>query len=302
MEEQDKLEAWIDGIIAIDGLRGPDAVDAKLDVLSYLVDSLKRGRKAKGPTYSFEQYVHARHDVIDNVLFLVPSNVRQELGKGFSPVQLQVPLLLFLLIHHRDRHNVLDIIDLFTGQLAGQFMDVDYKRTDTGVIRCYTNTRFAAKSLRDYGLLRYTHKEAYKTWELSLIGLVAASVVFHERAGNDEPWQIPSKALNTVSGISQEVLTALQEVHDYRAFVERLSRICIPHTDLFGTFGPALERAFKLLQGYVEELGSKDLKEADRRKLGPRFIKQLEQEGIDDKFHEEFSQCMQLDELVRGKY
>ncbi|HRN38401.1 MAG TPA: hypothetical protein PLL18_15960, partial [Flavobacteriales bacterium] len=131
MEEQDKLEAWIDGIIAIDGLRGPDAVDAKLDVLSYLVDSLKRGRKAKGPTYSFEQYVHARHDVIDNVLFLVPSNVRQELGKGFSPVQLQVPLLLFLLIHHRDRHNVLDIIDLFTGQLANQFKEVDYKRTDT---------------------------------------------------------------------------------------------------------------------------------------------------------------------------
>lgn len=302
MKEQEYLEAWIDGIIAIDGLRGPEAVDAKLDVLGYVVDRLKRGRKAKGPTYSFERYVHARHDVIDNVLFLVPSNVRQDLGKGFSPVQLQVPLLLFLLIHHRDRHNVLDIIDLFTGRLANQFKDVDYKRTDTGVIRCYTNTRFAAKHLRDFGLLRYTHKEAYKTWELSLIGLLAASVIFHERAGNDEPWQIPSKELNTVTGISEEVLTALQAVHDYKTFVERLSRICEPRTDLFGTFGPALERAFKLLPGYVQELGSKDIKEADRRKLGPRFIKQLEQEGIDDKFHEEFSQCMQLDELVRGKY
>ncbi|MCO5274934.1 MAG: hypothetical protein M9900_08445 [Flavobacteriales bacterium] len=302
MEEQDKLEAWIDGIIAIDGLRGPDAVDAKLDALGYVVDRLKRLRKAKGPSFSFEQYVHVQHDVIDNVLFLVPSNVREELGKGFSPVQLQVPLLLFLLIHHRDRHNVLDIIDLFTGRLANQFKEVDYKRTDTGVIRCYTNTRFAAKRLRDYGLLRYTHKEAYKTWELSLIGLLVASVLFHERAKNDEPWQIPSKELNTVSGISQEILSALQGVHDYQAFVERLSRICKPRADLFSTFGPALERAYKLLQGYVQALGSKDLKEAERRKLGPRFIKQLEQEGIDDKFHEEFSQCMQLDELVRGKF
>ncbi len=302
MKDKDKLEAWINGIIAIDGLKGPDAVDAKLDALGYLVDRLKRTRNAKKRALPFEQYVQAQHDVFDNVLFIVPSNVRQELGKGFTPVQLQVPLLLFLLIHHRDRHNVLDIIDLFTGRLAGQFKEVDYKRTDTGVIRCYTNTRFAAKRLRDYGLLRYTHKEAYKTWELSLIGLLVASVLFHERAENDEPWQIPSKELNTVSGISQEILSALQGVHDYKAFVERLSRICKPHADLFSTFGPALERAYNLLQGYVQALGSKDLKEVDRQRLGPRFIMQLEQEGIGDKFHEEFSQSMQLDDLLRAKF
>ncbi len=62
---------------------------------------------------------------------------------------------------------------------------------------------------------------------------------------------------------------------------------------------PALNKAFNL---FVEALGSKGIKEADRQKLGPRFIKQLEEMGIDDKFHEEFSQCVQLDELLRGKF
>jgi len=54
---------------------------------------------------------------------------------------------------------------------------IDFERTATGVLRIETTVRFAARSLRQCGLLQYTSQEAFKTWRLSLLGILAADNV-----------------------------------------------------------------------------------------------------------------------------
>ena len=40
-------------------------------------------------------------------------------------------------------------------------------------------TRFAAQTLRDYGLLKFAKGDAYRTWKLSFLGIAVASLIYH---------------------------------------------------------------------------------------------------------------------------
>jgi hypothetical protein len=97
----------------------------------------------------------------------------------------------------------------------------------------------AAHTLRDYGLLKFTHDEAFKTWILSLTGFVVASRVLEK--GID--WELPPVARMYNFDIHPEIRLAWADLQSYDAFVARLQYICEPNVEVFKTFDTVLRRA-----------------------------------------------------------
>ena len=83
---------------------------------------------------------------------------------------------MYLLYRHNNKEQkVYDIIENFIKLIWNQLKLLDFEKTKTGVMRCFTNTRFSANKLREYGMLKFTKHEAYKTWVLSFTGIMVAS-------------------------------------------------------------------------------------------------------------------------------
>ena len=168
MKDQAALEEFVNDVIQTEGL--DVGIDAKVALLSYAMDELQRSRSVKKPPVRFEEYVQCeRFADLGTLWFTAPKHFEDN-GTGTAPIRLQAPLLLFLLIHHHQKRPVFDLIGRFIDKVTPRLKPLDFKKTKTGVTRCHTNTRFAANVLRKYGLLKYTQREAFKTWELSIAG------------------------------------------------------------------------------------------------------------------------------------
>jgi hypothetical protein len=152
--------------------------------------------------------------------------------------------------------------------------------------------------LRAYGLLKFTQKEAYKTWELSLAGFLVAADIYQKRCASKTPWVVPSHTKEFNFDLLPEIRQACDAIKSYDQFVQRLASLCKPDAEIFKTFEPALKKAYALLPGYWAMLNDPKLNQEDRQKASLERIKQLEKEGISDQFYEEFSQCLQINELL----
>lgn len=299
MKDQAALEALIDRWVVLRGYndRKPP-VDAKIAMLTFVLEQLKHERRSPDGLMDFEEYVESRvFPDLDRLVIAAPPSFRNP-GTGVAAIRLQSPLLLFLLLYHRERYPILEIIRLFTEKIRDQLTYLDFKKTKTGVTRCFTNTRFAANVLRAYGLLRYSRREAYKTWELSLTGFLAAAEIYRNRCRTDKPWQVPERDHQGSMVLSPDILKAYNRVESYEQLVRQLSIICKPDAEIFESFKPVLGQAHALLREYWQILNDDEMKKVDRQKASAEMIKRLEQAGIGDKFYEEFSQCIQVNELL----
>lgn len=97
---------------------------------------------------------------------------------AFSAPHLLVPLMLFLLQNHRKRLPAYETAVMFMKESVEYLREGDFAKLKTGSQRFITNTRFAAKELRTYGLIRSDKKFYYKTWELSPFGLMIAANIY----------------------------------------------------------------------------------------------------------------------------
>ena len=157
------VEALIDRWVVAEDFNDKPTLDLKIALLALGPSRIKHERQAVGGGVDFETYIQCRVFADIDRLVVVAPKLPEHLGAGTAAIQLQAPLLLFLLLHHRNRFRVLEIIQHFIAKVRPQLAYLDFKQTKTGVIRCFTNTRFAAHVLRDYGLLKFTQREAYKT-------------------------------------------------------------------------------------------------------------------------------------------
>jgi len=201
---------------------------------------------------------------------------------------------LFLLLHHRRRYRVYDIIEAFIEKIWDQLVLADFKKTKTGVIRCFTNTRFAAGTLREYGLLKYTDEEAYKTWVLSLPGFLVASRLLEQAS-----WDLPAVAGDVGRSLAPEIREAWTGLKTYDDFVNLLSGICEPNVDVFDTFRGVLHLAYELLGDYWQVLaaGSGSRREeidATRAKLA-----EIAAQPDIEHFYQELSACVNVERLVQ---
>ncbi len=98
--------------------------------------------------------------------------------------KLMLPLLDYLYTHPGKGRPVLSIIRAFVREYFPQCRPRDFQRTATDVLRIEANVRFAAHKLRKIGLLQFSEVEAFKTWRLSLLGILAGN---HYSDGNYDP-------------------------------------------------------------------------------------------------------------------
>ena len=174
----DAAENLLSQLIIADGY-GPKADGdlLKIALIENLLQALKYKHKVIEPAMTFEEFVESDISVNGGLIKLSAPIRKINSGSGTAPLLLQPKLLMHLLLFHKQAYAVYDIIENFIHRVWDQLELLDFKRTRTGAMRCFTNTRFAAHTLRDYGLLQFTKREAYKTWTLSLPGFIVASRV-----------------------------------------------------------------------------------------------------------------------------
>ena len=265
MKERKALEALIDQWVQLRGFQQEREIDTKIALLSFALEQLKHERGTAEEVVTFEEFLQCKLFPDTATLFISAPAEFKNLGTGTAPIQLQAPLLLFLLLHHRERLSVYDIINLFVEKIRDKLTYVDFKKTRTGVTRCFTNTRFAANGLRAYGLLKFTRREAFKTWELSLPGFIVAADIYQRRSFSNRPWSMPEHAKEYNFDLLPEIRQAWQSIQNYDQFVERLASLCIPDAEVFQTFQPALQKAYELLPGYWATLNDPDLTQEQRQ-------------------------------------
>lgn len=296
MNDKNDLERFIDQVVKVDGLA--DGIDTKAALLGFVLDELQRVRAATEPPIKFEQFIQCNRFIdLDSIVFTAPRSFRWD-GFGTKPIQLQVPLLLFLLIHHHKKWPVLRLINRFIDLVTPRLQPLDFKKTKTGVTRCHTNTRFAANVLRKYGLLRYTRREAFKTWELSIAGCLAAARIYARCIRESTPWTIPSHEKIENFELQEEIREAAKGLDDYDSFVQRLRSICEPDSNVFETFKPTLEYAYRLLQDYWRDINNPGITQRDRQRISYERIEQLEAHDAYNAFYEDFSSCIQINTML----
>ena len=296
MNDRDAFGNLIDQVVARPTASGTVSLNRKIALLGFVLEQLKKERGSDSEEVSFEEYLQSEIKVSGCKLRISAPPVVRDIGSGKSPIQLQAPLLLFLLLNHQERYQVLEIIKNFTEQLGEQLTFVDFKKTKTGVTRCFTNTRFAAKVLREYGLLKFTRDEAFKTWELSLAGFLVAASILQQRAGQKRPWYVLGSAREGSFDLLPEIRDACRRITTYKEFVANLAAICKPDSDIFKSFEPALKEAFHLLQGYWAILTDQTKSQKERREASLDRIKRLD--ALGDEFFRELSHCIQINDRL----
>lgn len=284
-----ELETLVNQLVQLDGA----SLKEKMDALERLIEQWRIGRHQLGNALQFEDFLEWKWLVDSNRLYFAPGAAKEEKGFGTPPIRLQRKLLVFLLLHHGCHQRVLTAIDAFVAKIRSDLQLLDFKKTETGVFRCYTNTRFAANKLREHGLLRYTEREAFKVWVLSLPGILVAA-----RALASPDWTLPHVRKDPWHDLDPFILESSAAIADFADFVGALKRICHPNTVVFKAFEPVLQNAYQLLQSYWAILQNRHLDKAERTKLSRELIDRLDKLPQYHVFLKELCDCIQIEDLL----
>jgi len=296
-EAHQKITEWLqNNCDAFTGTR-PNDLKAKIDFLERALEILRYKNKHLDNKLEFEEFVQGQI-VIDNekLTFESPQKLIT-IHSGTKPIRLQTKLLMFLLLNHDKSYKVYDIIDNFISKIWGHLTFIDFKKTKTGVTRCFTNTRFAANTLRDYGLLKFTKKERYKTWTLSLYGFLVAADTLEKNLN----WKLSKIENDYPFAINPDILNSCNELKSYSDFVKKLESICKSEktSGVFKTFDDVLKEAYRLLGDYKNIVQNSDLSVKKRQEESLAKTKQLESLSNIEEFYEEFSTCIYVDTFLK---
>ena len=293
----EKIAEWIEKNCNTYQKSGTDNINSKIDFLERALELLRTNNKYLENNLVFEEFISGSISLENNILNYTSPKRIGYVGSGTRPIRFQPKLLMFLLINHKRTYQIYDIIDKFIKEIWDQLSLLDFKKTKTGVTRCFTNTRFAANTLRNYGLLKFTKKEAYKTWTLSLYGFLVASKIIQD----DLNWEIATIQKRYVFDLHPDILDATSTLKTYDEFIQRLKDVCEPNkrTKIFKTFDAVLNKAYTLLDGYSKIIQDQNLSKIDRQKESQARLKLLEQQTDIDNFYKEFSVCVYVESFVK---
>ncbi len=269
----------------------------KIDLIDRTLEMLRIETRHMENRLKFEDFIQGSARIVGNTLHYTEPEKRINMGSGTAPLRLQSKLLLFLLYRHNQRGlKVYDIIDGFIKAIWDSLDILDFKKTKTGVTRCFTNTRFAANTLRAYGLLEFTKREAYKTWVLSLPGCLVASKLMESPS-----WNVPYIDKKWDFDLHPDIRIAFQELKSYDFFVQRMASICTANAQVFNEEKEGAKRAYTLLRRYSKILHDDSLAKQERKKHCSGLLKRVEQEPEIRRFYEEFLRCLKAGDLLMTK-
>jgi hypothetical protein len=297
MKHGSKIEALIDRLVKIEIFDVEPTLNHKISLLSLVLEELKHERQIPEGLIDFETYVQCEVLADKDTISVTTPIFAKQLGTGTASIRLQAPLLLFLLLNHGRRLSVSEIVEGFIAKVRPHLSYLDFKKTKSGAPRCFANARLAAHTLHSYGLLKYTWQEGYKSWQLSLAGLLAAADIFKRRSPEADQWSIPPHFKEFHFDLRPEVRRGCDDIGSFEAFVSRLASICRPDATVFKTHEAALQKSYLLLTAYWVVLNNSNLNRKERRAAGAERIRQLEREVVTDAFYEEFSRAIQVSEM-----
>ncbi len=262
-----------------------DSAEAKIDVLDRTLELLRIKTQHLENSIPMEEFIQAETFIKNGILQYFETADYCSLGSGTPPICFQPGLLIYLLRNYQHKQNVLNIINNFINKLWAHLGKLDFKKTKTGVMRCFTNTRFAALTLRNYGLLKFTKEEAFKTWSLSLIGMIVAAKVMEKGV-----WGIPpvSGHKKWSSVLHPDIHDAFKELSDFKVFTKRLADMCKPEVGrLAQKFKQEIGSAFNVLCQFKEVINNQEKNKNERMMLAGKLLKNLdENDGIKKLFKE----------------
>ena len=274
------------------------SIDLKIDILERVLEILRIHHKYLDTKLTMETFIQGRVDIHDDGLHFTLPAINWPSGSGTAPIRLQPKLLVFLLF--RNNHGfmkVYDIIDNFIKIIWDQLEVLDFKKTQTGVTRCFTNTRFAANTLRDYGLLKFTKKEAYKTWILSLPGIFVASKVVEQKN-----WLIPPIPKPYITDLHPNIRDAFDDLKTVGDFVKRLATVCRPDTKAFTEYAKGTTASYRGLEEYWKVLNDEKKSKEERKKTSTDILRDLESDKDVIAFHNELARCIKVGDLLTMKF
>ena len=296
MAKDDPLRAFellVDRLVQVGSTKG-SSVEDKIDALERLVEQWRIVRHKLTNRLEFEDFMDWKWFADIDRIHFAPAYSTEDKGFGTPPIRLQRKLLAFLLLYHDCYKQVLEIINGFISKIRKDLNTLDFKKTKTGVFRCYTNTRFAANSLREYGLLKFTRREAYKTWVLSLPGFLVAATALEKPS-----WEIPNVQKDPWHDLDPFIYTCCAGLHDYPMLVHRLEWVCRPNTQIFRTFEGVLQQAHRQLVRYWQVLADPEQRTKDRRMLSKQIVDELDHTVGYGEFLNELSACIQVEDILK---
>lgn len=185
MNEEDfkkNFEKFIDSSILFDLKASFDFKDTtanRILILEKLIDLYRFHSVDPEMKISLKDVLDLEIDFIENGKLRILEKKKQLIERNFlRPHDLELPLLLFLLVYE-EGGDVYSVISNFISGIKQMLKPLDFEKAKTGAPRCFTNARFAAQTLREYGLLKFTKGEAFRTWKLSFLGIAVASLIYH---------------------------------------------------------------------------------------------------------------------------
>ncbi len=274
----------------------PDEVKIKIDLLERTLELLRIQYRHLENSISMEHFIQGHIGLEQgNVQYYAPHKI-YDLGSGTRPIFLQPKLLKYLFYQHNKRGDVLSIIEGFISVIWESLQPLDFKKTATGVTRCFTNTRFAANTLRDYGLLKFTKREAYKTWELSLPGFLVAS-----RVAEGSDWKIDFRNQTKGYALHHEIRDAFIDLQSSDDFIKRLAKFCDHRSQLCEEFKEGLGRAYDILAKYVSFIRNPNMTSKDRLEKSRVQLKKLEADEDIQRFFQAFRGCLNIGDTLNLK-
>jgi hypothetical protein len=247
------LAAFIEQVVVLTNppQSSADALGVKLDVLERLIELLRLIHGSVGNKQRIEDLLSHGLEVsrssMGGLRVRVGVNATQLRLPGWpapggrSQAELQVPLMLYMFVTYRKKRAISDLLVDFLEELRPWLSPSDVESTRTGVMRVMTTTRSAARALRLHGLISDSQRTAYKSWELTVLGLVVAALLI-EREGTSLEMQ--PRGLRVTSGgrfgasnhLTEPLSKIARELHDPRNVTRALHRVCSPNREVFPTF------------------------------------------------------------------
>lgn len=275
----------------------PSELFLKIDLLERMLELLRVQNKYLENNLPIELFIQGNVVIEDGSLHFIAPHKQERYRSGTPPIQLQSKLLLFLFFRNLGGGmKVYDVINNFITVIWGILDPLDFKKTQTGVTRCFTNTRFAANTLRRYGLLKFTKREAYKTWVLSPTGLLVASEL-----ASKQNWILTPVKKDYPYELHPYINDTFNDLKNYSNFVTRFLTLCKPNSRVFDEFKQGSQKAYSLLKDYWAVMWNSELKKEERRKKSQAYLRRIEQDPEVKDFYEEFKKCVHVGELLMTK-
>lgn len=315
-----ELESFVTDCVAFDeGDSETRSLAQRLDVLGRIIELLRLQAGEIGNRLSMKELLETGLGVARDTTGTPRIRVGTMFGKPFDPSEeraeseLQIPLLLFLLQDYRKSRRIRDTLAEFFQAVHSCLSPKDVETTQTGVTRIVTTTRGAARTLYDHGLLSRSQQTEFKRWELSILGILTAAVLFKNGNRLELPrrYRKPNSAGpfgaegRLVKGIA-DILTAFENPSVVAA---ALMELCTPNMEVFPSFDTAVELVTSYSRSLVsesvraegtpyEQVSRRLIDAMEKRKAARRLIDALDEVVPRTALREDFAKAFALEELL----